>query len=360
MMRRQEDRLDATPGEWRRHRVMPQGTRGGPPAPARAGFSLVEICIVLGMIAVVVASGSTIFSASLQQREFKETQAKMQAIQRALLNFRIVNNRIPCPADATQAVGATSSNYFGVEAATPGTCTGGTPAANFTATTTASGNTALGSATITSMSSVSGLSAGMSITGTNIPASSVISSVGATTITISQNATATGGPTFTFTSNVEGMVPTNALRLADDYAFDGWGRRIMYAVDARFTATSAFTNIPATDTATRMTVLDQSDNPKSTTAAYVLLSMGPNGHGALPRGTGTANLNIVSSRINVGSVNTDEQNNCDCSSGAVATGLNGVFVQKTATQDSTTPNHTDDFDDVVAFGTRSDLRSPLE
>jgi prepilin-type N-terminal cleavage/methylation domain-containing protein len=360
MMRQQNDRLDPMPGEWRRHRVMPQGTRGGPPAPARAGFSLIEICIVLGIIAVVVASGSTIFSASLQQREFNETQAKMTAIQRALLNFRMANNRIPCPADATQAVGATSGNYFGIEAATPGACTGGNPAANFTATTTATGNTALASATISSMSSVSGLSAGMSITGTNIPASSVIASVGVTTITISQNATATGGVTFTFTSNVQGMVPTKTLGLSDDYAFDGWGRRIMYAVDMRFTAASAFTTIPATDSTPRMTVNDSSGNAKTTTAAYVLLSMGPNGHGALPRGSGTANLNIAASRINVGSVNTDEQNNCDCSSSAAATGLDGVFVQKTATQDSTTPNHTNDFDDAVAFGTRSDLRSPLE
>jgi prepilin-type N-terminal cleavage/methylation domain-containing protein len=325
------------------------------------GFSLIEICIVLGIIAVVVASGSTIFSASIQERQYDETAQKQKAIQAALYKFRIANNRIPCPADVTQAVGATSGNYFGVEAATPGTCTGGTPAANFSNVVTLSGNTTSSSTSVT-MASTTGVAVAQSISGSGIPGGDTVASfVTNSSVTLTTAATATAsGVSLTFVNNVEGMVPTNALRLADDYAFDGWGRRIMYAVDARFTATSAFTNIPATDTATRMTVLDQSDNPKSTTAAYVLLSMGPNGHGALPRGTGTANLNIVSSRINVGSVNTDEQNNCDCSSGAVATGLNGVFVQKTATQDSTTPNHTDDFDDVVAFGTRSDLRSPLE
>ena len=257
------------------------------PFKRRSGYSLIEMCIVLAIITTVVASGMTIFSNSLQQRQFKDTQKKLDVIQQALLNFRTAYNRIPCPADATMAVGATSSNYFGIEAATPGTCTGSTPAANFS-----NGN------------------------------------------------------------NVEGMVPTKTLRLSDDYAFDGYGRRIMYAVDARFTANNAFITINASDTITRMTVNDSSGNPKTTTAAYVLLSMGPNGHGAYPRGTGTANLNIASSRINVGSVNTDELNNCDCSSSAVATGLDGVFVQKTATQDSSTPNHTDDFDDVVAFATR--------
>lgn len=74
-----------------------------------AGFSLIEMGIVLGIIAVVVAGGLTIFSNSLQERQLKDTQKKMQVIQ-----------------DSAQAIGATSNNYFGTEAATPGTCTGGT------------------------------------------------------------------------------------------------------------------------------------------------------------------------------------------------------------------------------------------
>jgi hypothetical protein len=101
-------------------------------------------------------------------------------------------------------------------------------------------------------------------------------------------------------------------------------------------------------------------SPSASNAVYALVSFGPNGHGAYARGAGTTNLNVVTSRINVGSVNTDEQTNCNCNSSAVATTFAGTFVQKTATQDPATPNRTNDFDDVVAFSTRADLRSMSE
>ncbi len=39
---------------------------------------------------------------------------------------------------------------------------------------------------------------------------------------------------------VEGMVPTVTPKLPDDYAIDGWGNRIMYSVDNRYTASNAF------------------------------------------------------------------------------------------------------------------------
>ncbi len=253
------------------------------PKGACGGFSLIEICIVLGIIAIVTASGMTIFSNSLQERQLKDTQKKMQAIQDALLNYRSVFNRIPCPADVTQAISATPTNYFGTEAATPGTCTGGTPAANFSTVVTLSGNTTSGSTTVT-MASTTGVAVGQGVSGNGIPGgNTVVSFVANTSVTLATAATATAsGVSLTFVDEVEGMVPTKTLRLPDDYAFDGYGRRIMYAVDARFTATNAFTSIPASNIGTRMTVLDQSDNPKTTTAAYVLVSFGPDGFGAYP------------------------------------------------------------------------------
>ena len=150
------------------------------------------------------------------------------------------------------------------------------------------------------------------------------------------------------------MAPTKTLRLTDDYAFDGWGRRIMYTVDVGFTRANGFTTIPASDTTTRMTIEDASDHAKTTAAGYVLLSLGPNGHGAYLRNGG-------STRFNYGSVNADELTNCGCNSNGTTNGngITGTFVQKFATQDNT-PNPLNNFDDVVAFGTRSDLRSPLE
>jgi hypothetical protein len=182
---------------------------------------------------------------------------------------------------------ATTDQNFGAEAANRGDCTGGSPAANF-----AGGN------------------------------------------------------------DVEGMVPTKTLGLPDDFAFDGWGHRIDYAVDVDFTADDAFSTIAASDATARMTVKDSSaGTDKTTAAAYVLISFGPDGHGAFPRG---ASATPISS----GSTNTDEQNNCDCDNSAGVTGLDGVFVQKEPTRNPS--DLSDVFDDMVLYATRSDLRSELE
>ena len=434
------------------------------PPGARYGFTLLEMSIVLAIIGVIMASGMTVFSAALQKSQLQETQTKLKAIQQALLNFRIANNRIPCPADVT--IDPTGAN-FGIEASTAGDCyTTGTIKANFLgAASGGGGNTATfvktdttaqgswvgvygrdgygvegdtisypayasvgisGNSTYTwsgstgdvralqkpsnhgdriaaSWYSTSPFTINVNITDGNAHQVALYAvdwdtSSRAETITVkdaSTNAvldtrtvaasfnggqyrvwTVTGNVNFvvTYTAGangvigglffdsgggagtaaVEGMVPTKALRLPDDYAFDGWGRRIMYALDKRFTAASAFTTIPATDTTARITINDASGHPKTTRAGYALISFGPNGHGAYPRNGG-------STRLTAGSVNADELTNCGCLSNGTTNGggLTGTFVQKTAAQDNT-PNPLNNFDDVVAFGTRSDLRSPTE
>jgi prepilin-type N-terminal cleavage/methylation domain-containing protein len=161
-----------------------------------AGFTLLEMSIVLAIIAVVVGGGMTMFSASLQKREFQETQFKLKAIQKALLDYRVTNNRIPCPADVTLAL--TDPN-FGVEA-------------------------------------------GALVSSAWVPDAGACTTSGtyssdALTATASNSVAAD----FANGNNVEGMVPTTTLRLPDDYAVDGWGRRFMYVVDIRFTGNSAFT-----------------------------------------------------------------------------------------------------------------------
>lgn len=70
-------------------------------------------------------------------------------------------------------------------------------------TVTPTGNTTSGSASVASVSSVSGVAVGMGVTGTGIPAGTVVAAVGTSTITLSQNATATGtGVTLTITGDV--------------------------------------------------------------------------------------------------------------------------------------------------------------
>lgn len=77
-----------------------------------------------------------------------------------------------------------------------------------TSTVTPTGNVSSGSKVISSISSVSGISPGMTITGTGIPANTSVVLVGTTTITISANATATNtGVTLTIQGNIA-AVPT--------------------------------------------------------------------------------------------------------------------------------------------------------
>lgn len=253
----------------------------------RRGFTMLEMSIVLVILGVIVSGIMTVFTASLAKRQYQETVTKMELIQKTLYSYRVAFNRLPCPADATLA--NTNAN-FGVEANNPGSCTGGAIAANF------------------SQSPVVG----------------------------AQDAR-------------EGMVPVRTLRLPDDYAYDGWGRRFMYSVSRDATQSGAFTIISGFDTSARMTIRDRQGGTKSTLAIQVLSSAGPNGHGAFPRSGGAT-------RISVGSVNTDEQNNCDCDNTATATAMNATFVQKDITQDPA--NKLNVFDDLILFTTRMDYILP--
>jgi hypothetical protein len=70
----------------------------------------------------------------------------------------------------------------------------------------ATGTTASGSNIVTSMSSVAGLNVGALVTGTGIPAGTVITAIGTTTITLSANATASGSVTLSFSGDLEARI----------------------------------------------------------------------------------------------------------------------------------------------------------
>jgi len=274
------------------------------PAPARSkGFTLLELSIVLMLIGIVMGMGLVTFSAYLQSSQFNATVKKMDDIEKALLNFVVANNRIPCPSDVTQTVGSTT---YGYEAGAgsgssigigTGACTGTAmlPQANFSAT----------------------------------------------------------------NGQVEGGIPTRALQLPDSYMYDGWGRAFSFAVDP--TATVKGTLPPQAGAAwcgDPLTVLDSTGVARSTQAIYVIVSHGANGHGAYTSG-GAA--------LSASSVNQNEQINCHCDNNGVsqgypiatyqpsgnATGLTTpTYVEMAPTIDSATGadyGAIDNFDDIVTF-----------
>ncbi len=151
---------------------------------------------------------------------------------------------------------------------------------------------------------------------------------------------------------VAGAVPVKALQLPDDFAFDGWGRRLYYVVDRRFTQNNAFVSYPISDITTGdIQILDAIGSTIQSRAIQILLSFGKDGHGAWNR-TGTA-------RINAGTTNLNQMSNCSCDGSLAATpAFDANFVQAPIPLDGSVSATT--FDDMVLYNTRRTFASPAE
>lgn len=258
---------------------------GPRPRHATSAFTLVEMAVVLLVIAAVMGSAIALLSSGLHGVSYRGTQEKMAILQKALNDYRIAYNRLPCPADNSESM-LTSTN-FGRSGTDPN-CTGGGGVDEYNA--------------------------------------------GANTVI--------------------GMVPVRDLGLPDDMAFDGWGRRIRYAAFAPFTQANAFDTYLVTDTASGLSVVNNATSEEmTTTAGFVLVSYGENGHGG--RGATTATT------VNAGSTNTNEHLNCKCDNNAAPVSSNmGQFAHGSEKPDPVTPSN--GFDDIVVFSMRTDLRDADE
>jgi prepilin-type N-terminal cleavage/methylation domain-containing protein len=263
---------------------------------SQSGFTLLELSVVLTIIAVVVGMSVSMGISMVATAHQSATQKKMKAIDDALLQYRIANDRLPCPGDLTIAQGATN---YGVEAANPGTCTGGSPAANFTGT----------------------------------------------------------GVTNTFATAAEGGVPAVTLGLSPDFMFDGWGNRFRYAVDVSYTAASSFTYAGGTQCINgAITVNDGNGNARSTGSIYALISHGANGHGAYTtsgvtiNGSSSSADELTNCHCNSSGVTT--------TSSGVQTTKPATYVQKLPQYDSgQAGNSLYYFDDLVSYKERWQLQT---
>jgi len=280
------------------------------------GFTILELSIVLTLIGVIIGMGLVVLTASVQQAAFNKTVERMDAIEKALLNFSTGYNRIPCPGDLTLTLtNAMTGTYYNT-----------TAGANYGLEAGADAKSAIGVGT--------GVCAG-------------------TNMTPQANFTSTSGV-------AEGGVPTRALKLPDDYMYDGWGRRFRYAVDPSATIAGSIPSM--TLSCSPITINDSTGAVRSAAAIYALISHGANGHGAYTS-HGVA--------LNAGSVNQGEQTNCHCDNNGVsqsypltsfqpsgtATGFTGVtYVEKVPTLDPS--NALDNFDDIVTFKESWQLQTP--
>ena len=344
--------------------------------PRDQGFTLIMISILLAVASIIVVS--FLPGVTSDSEKARITKERMGKIEEAAHTFMASYQRRPCPADAWIAVGQVN---FGVEAAGPGRCTGGTPAANFvnavpaSGTITGIGNTSVASSTIyttpslilSSLTPATGASSATAMiqvgaavgsfvaTASNVATGTRVTVVNTASNTITLNkppalSTATG--TVTFSANVNGNsiinpvvaggVPTTSLGLSDEYAFDGYGRRMVYIVDNRATEASSCHDMLSLITKGAVRFEDTAASfSTNDNAMWALMSYGKSGHGAYPQEGGTT-------RINARSTDPDVNNNAfyTYSSGtwtSTATNSSNLFVRK---EPVTTPA-ANLFDDIV-------------
>jgi len=85
----------------------------------QAGFTLVEIAMVLLIVALLLGGLVPTLSGQIEQRRVSETRKQLDEIQQALLGYAVSNKHLPCPAKSASD-GTESRNVA------TGTCTGNT------------------------------------------------------------------------------------------------------------------------------------------------------------------------------------------------------------------------------------------
>lgn len=269
-----------------------------------AGFTLLEMAIVVAIIAAVVAGTLSMGSSMVGSAQRVNTNNKLDAIEKALMAYRIANNRLPCPADPTVTDIPANSTTYGYEQGTAGTCGGG---------------------------------ATVSYTVPHPSSNTNIVDIGTV---------------------VEGALPVRTLGLPDEYQFDGWGRKTSYAVWTPLTAKAtsvsspaAFLNYGITPSCGAITVQNAGGGNRSIAAAYALISYGPNGHGGFLKN---------GAQYFMGSDNLAEQTNCHCTAtGANNAAYNATYVQQEPTQTSSSDSLSA-FDDIVRYKERWQMQDAYD
>ncbi len=192
-----------------------------------SGFTLVEVALVVVIGGLMLALFGDSLTNMIKESKVRTTETRLAEISDALRRYSSYNSMLPCPASRTLA---TSDVNYGLPAGT-GVC-----------------NTA------------------------TVPAGTV------------RDAT-------TATEEVRiGMVPTRTLNLPDDYGYDAWGSRFIYAVTESMTDTATY---DAQNSAVEIT-----GNP--TPAAFVVVSVGKDKEGgySVAGGAGPA-CNAMGSQIDI-------------------------------------------------------------
>ncbi len=179
------------------------------------GFTLIEMSIVVVIIGLLLSGSLLAVSPVIQGSKVSDTNARLDRLEQALTVYVIQNGCLPCPAD--RALASSSANA--------GWANNGTVYYGPTHT-------------------------------TNTRACSLTAVCGA----------------------FVGVLPWNALGIAESDITDAWGNRISYAVTAALTTTPSSSMVrtpPSTYPVGTQAIVNTSGTSQATNAAYVILSYGP-------------------------------------------------------------------------------------
>ena len=127
---------------------------------ACAGFSLLELSVVIAIISMVAIMGLEASAAYLSSTAYKSTTDRMKTIDAALVKYRYTYGRLPCPALLPTAV---TTAAYGQQDCSVAAATAGVGVANVTITAAGSGYT--GSYTDVPLTITAGPGTGASATG---------------------------------------------------------------------------------------------------------------------------------------------------------------------------------------------------
>ena len=71
----------------------------------QAGFTLIEMAMVLMIVALLLGGLLPTISSQIEQRNVTETRKQLDEIQQALLGYAVINGKLPCPAQPSIATG---------------------------------------------------------------------------------------------------------------------------------------------------------------------------------------------------------------------------------------------------------------